>query len=398
MAALDTVAAFMTAEGPAQLLPGVAMIAADDKGNIRYSKSFGSNDKGPVTIDTPMWIASCSKLITTIAFLQSVEKGLVNLDDTVEKILPELAEPDVLQGYDEATGAPLLRKAKNKITFRHLATHSSGLGYDSFDPRLVKWREATKTSSPGPIGDITKMVFPLLFEPGEAWVYGVSIDWLGKAVERLNGNISLGAYFKEHIFEPLGIHHTTFRPNEDAYFRDNLPTEVIRDQAGELTLRKEPFMRRDQVDDVGGNGLFSTASDYIKVLISILKNDKKLLKQQTVDMMFEPHLSAPEGLAAALKVNRYITRGMTNGLSADTKWDFGLGGILAMEETPNRRSKGTLAWSGLPNWCWWIDRERGTCGVSGMQLEPTFDQQALALFGQFETLAWQGFAEQSSGI
>jgi CubicO group peptidase (beta-lactamase class C family) len=89
-----------------------------------------------------MWIASCTKLLATIAVLQCVEKGLLTLDEPVGRVLPELAEPDLLYGFDEASNKPLIRKAKNKITMRQLLTHSSGLAYEWMHPALAKMNEA----------------------------------------------------------------------------------------------------------------------------------------------------------------------------------------------------------------------------------------------------------------
>lgn len=88
-----------------------------------------------------MWFASCTKLLTTVAVLQCVEKGLLNLDEPIGPILPEFANPDIIYGIDETTGAPLLKKAKNKFTMRHLLTHSSGMTYDVMNPNLMKMKE-----------------------------------------------------------------------------------------------------------------------------------------------------------------------------------------------------------------------------------------------------------------
>lgn len=124
------------------MLAGAFLLTPRVAGAIRYSNAFGSTANGPVTVDSTMWIASCTKLVTTVAVLQCVEKGLIKLDDPVAPLLPELADPDVLYGFDENTNAPLMRKAKNKITMRQLLTHSSGLAHDSFHPLLIKWRES----------------------------------------------------------------------------------------------------------------------------------------------------------------------------------------------------------------------------------------------------------------
>ena len=89
-----------------------------------------------------MWIASCTKLMTAICVMQCVEKGLLDLDADVSTILPEWKEPPLLKGFEEGTGKPIIETANNKITLKRLLTHSTGLGYIPFDPRLQQWAKA----------------------------------------------------------------------------------------------------------------------------------------------------------------------------------------------------------------------------------------------------------------
>jgi len=102
---------------------------------------------GPISANNTFWIASCSKLVTTVAVLQCFEKGLVDLDLDVGTILPEWSSPEILTWFDEATGKPLMVKAKEKITLRRLLTHSSGMGYEFFNPELKKWQQWNKDDS-----------------------------------------------------------------------------------------------------------------------------------------------------------------------------------------------------------------------------------------------------------
>jgi CubicO group peptidase (beta-lactamase class C family) len=108
--------------------------------------------------DTTFWIASCTKLLTTICALQNVEQGKLTLDDDVSGILPEWTSPDILTGWDN--GQPQFKKATKKITLRQLLTHSSGMGYDFLSPELAKWREWRGEGVRPGGGDI---VIPILF-------------------------------------------------------------------------------------------------------------------------------------------------------------------------------------------------------------------------------------------
>ncbi|OAX83440.1 hypothetical protein ACJ72_02203 [Emergomyces africanus] len=396
METFNKIAESLTADGPGRVLPGVVMIAANSDGDTLYSKSFGYTAAGPITADTPMWFASCAKLITSVAFMQCVDKGLVDLQENVERILPELSDPDVLYGFDEGTGEPLLRKANKKLTFGHLLTHTSGMGYDNWHPTLLKWRKATKTDPVTNIMKVEKLVYPLLCDPGEGWVYGSGIDWVGKAVERMNGGIKLEEYLKTHICQPLGMQHTTFRPSQSNHIMKNKAESTARTRTGELGATpagSQPPLHPG--DEYGGHGVWSTPSDYITFLTSVLKNDGKLLSPRTLSKIFEPQL--PDNSHLIQHMHSSGTEvGMTNALPGKVTWNHSLAGILTMEDMPNRRLKGSINWHGINNTYWWIDPERGTCGLSATQLSGYLDAQALSLFSQFESMIFQEFGSRSA--
>jgi CubicO group peptidase (beta-lactamase class C family) len=117
-----------------------------------YSKCFGTQSVDPdsplldtpLSIDTTMWVASCTKLMTAIAVLQCVERGLLDLDKDISIILSEWKSPDILLGFEDATGEPVLEKAKGKITLRMLLTHQSGMGYTFKDDKLKQFADYKK--------------------------------------------------------------------------------------------------------------------------------------------------------------------------------------------------------------------------------------------------------------
>jgi CubicO group peptidase (beta-lactamase class C family) len=188
-----------------------------------------------------------------------------------------------------------------------------------------------------------------VYEPGENWEYSVGIDWAGKMVERVNEGLKLGEYMKKNIFEPLGMTSTGFRPEQDVNISSHLCPTTRRTPEGELVPDKL-FAISNPKDDLGGGGLFSSAPDYIKVLISLLKDDGKLLKPETVALMFSPQLSDAKHLvgAATEPLAGYMIRGGVDSAA----WNWGLGGILNMEDVDGVCKKGTMTWGGLPNLFW----------------------------------------------
>ncbi|KAK8170883.1 beta-lactamase/transpeptidase-like protein [Phyllosticta citrichinensis] len=373
------------------VIPGAVVIASNADESFRYENVFGKRsvregeDQSLLKKDAIMWIASCTKLLGTIAALQCVERGQLSLDAPVYDVLPEFKDVDIYTGLDD-DGKPQYKKHTTPMTLRHLLTHSSGICYDMMHPLLQAWR-ASRGEEPSPGGTIASRFYtPLVFEPGSGWMYGPGIDWAGKMVERVNGNTPLEAYMQQHIFGPLGIKDMTFdlstRPDLAARMADMTQRDA---DSGALKGSDRKLNFVDATEAMAGQGLFGCAPEYIRVLQSLLRNDGALLQPGSVDAMFEPHLSAPSkaGLNALLNSSDYINNAM-GGLPKGTDCDWGLGGLLNVEDVPGWRRAHSLSWGGLPNLTWWIDRKAGLCGMFAGQLVPEGDAKAQALAQAFE--------------
>src|SRR6516165_2224305 len=135
----------------AKEIPGVVAVAASGS-EVIYQSAFGKRDLSkddPMTSDSVFWIASMTKAVTTAGAMQLVEQGKLSLDEPIGKLLPDLASPQVLEGFD-AQGEAKLRPAKGAITLRHLLTHTAGFCYDMWNGDMVRYME--KTGLPGIIG------------------------------------------------------------------------------------------------------------------------------------------------------------------------------------------------------------------------------------------------------
>ena len=190
-------------------VPGVVAVAANDRGVI-YEGAFGTRNlaQGPaMTLDTIFRIASMTKAVTSVAAMQFVEQGRLQLDQPVGNILPELSAPQVLEGFDNS-GASRLRPAKRPITLRYLLTHTAGFAYPVWDEALGRYIKASGTP-PGNSGKLASLRLPLVFDPGERWEYGINLDWAGRVVEAVSG-LPLEVYFRQHIFAPLGMSDTDY--------------------------------------------------------------------------------------------------------------------------------------------------------------------------------------------
>ncbi|MDX5313044.1 MAG: beta-lactamase family protein, partial [Rhodococcus sp. (in: high G+C Gram-positive bacteria)] len=185
-------------------VPGVVAMLTDRDGVV-YEGVAGERAAGSgsaMTADTVFAAFSTTKAITGTAALQCVEEGLLDLDAPAARYVPEIGELQVLEGFG-TDGAPLLRAPKRDITTRMLLLHTAGLGYDFFDENYR--RLAEEHGQPSVItGSKAALTTPLLFDPGDRWMYGSNIDWCGLVVEAVRGR-RLGEVMRERIFEPLGM-------------------------------------------------------------------------------------------------------------------------------------------------------------------------------------------------
>jgi CubicO group peptidase (beta-lactamase class C family) len=384
MTALPIIDRLLKSATDAGEVPGVVAMAATPDGPA-YQGAAGKRalPAGPeMTVDSVFWIASMTKAITSTAAMQLVERGKLALDSPIAEVLPELAKPQVLEGFD-AAGEPRLRPAKRPITLRHLITHTAGFGYDIWNPDLLRYEE--KTGTPGIIScENRALTMPLTFDPGDRWDYGINIDWIGKAVERVSGQ-TLGVFFRENLFEPLGMKDTVFKLGDAQRAR----LVGMHERRADGSLAPMPFeIPQEPEFQMGGGGLYGTASDYLAFETMFLKG-RPVLKPETVRAMGENQMGALNVRLLKTAIPAYSNDaeffpGMVK------KW--GLGFMINTERVPGGRSAGSLAWAGLGNTYFWIDPAKRLAGVILMQLVPFADQRALALFAKFENALYTALA------
>ena len=368
-------------------IPGVVAVAATSK-EVTYQGAFGKRDLSKddaMTTDSVFWIASMTKAITAAGAMQLVEQGRLALEAPIGNVLPDLAAPQVLEGFD-AKGEPKLRPARNPITLRHLMTHTAGFCYDLWNGDMVQYM--AKTGTPGIIGcQNAALKTPLTSDPGTRWEYGINIDFVGKAVEAASGK-RLDTYLRDSLFTPLGMTDTGFKIGEAQ--RQRLVGMHVRGPDGSLAAI--PFeLEQNPEFHMGGGGLYSTAGDYIKFTQMILNkgrgNGNQVLRPETVAMMGQNHI----GDLNMTKMTSALPD-FTNDvdLYPDMAKKWGLSFLINTAKTPEGRSPGSLAWAGLANTYYWIDTARDVTGVILMQVLPFADQKCLEAYAGFERGVYAG--------
>jgi CubicO group peptidase (beta-lactamase class C family) len=360
-------------------VPNVVAIAADDKGII-YEGAAGPRAVGrddPVGADNPLRVASMTKPVCTVAALQLVERGNLDLDAPVERYCPEFADLKVLEGFDGAT--PKLRPPASRAIIRHLLTHTSGQPYWFWNVDSAHWHKVTGV----PImttGEAISLTEPLMSDPGTTFQYGLAVDWLGKVVEAVSG-MSLDRYFAENITGPLGMRDTAFVLTDEQRAR-SAPVHR-RGENGKWTVTDYDWNPRPAWWS-GGIALYSTPRDYLtfqRMLLGGGMLDKtKILERSSVDAMFTNQLGLMDFPPLIKTADLMISDDFM--LGPGYKWGFGL--LLNTLQQPGLRAAGSGGWAGICNTYFWVDPASRITGAIYSQFLPFVTPEMLRLYQNFE--------------
>jgi len=345
---------------------GVVAAAATDKGTIFEGAAGG------LKINSVIWIASMTKAITGVAAMQLVERGKLSLDAPASDVLPEIAKKQVLVGI-AADGTVRTRAPTRPITLRHLLTHTSGMGYDTWNADIFRYVKAKGPFKPASMAALST---PLLFDPGEQWQYSISIDWAGLMVEAVSGQ-RLDRYMTEKIFTPLDMGDTGFAISPG--MRPRKAAVHVRKESGGFSATDHELVQTPEVFQ-GGGALYSTVPDYLKFTRALLAGGAPVLRRETVTEMFRNSMN--EGvLCRPLKTQM---PGRSTDMDFVDGMQWGLTFMINPTALPGRRSAGSLTWGGLANSYYWIDPVKKVTGVWATQLLPFYDAKAVAAFEDFE--------------
>ena len=364
-------------------VPGVAA-AITDRNETIYAGAAGSRRLGrdePMTPDSVCAIFSTTKAITGTVCLQLYEQGKLDLDVPAKTYAPAIGELQVIEGF-EANGEPRLRAPKSDVTTRQLLLHQGGFAYDFFNETYN--RLAEERGQPSVITATMKsLTTPMLFDPGTAWEYGTNIDWAGLVCEGITGK-RLGQLMQEGMFEPLGMDDSAFTMTPS--MSERYVTMHNRNPAGTLVPDDEFLL--DQMPEVhmGGHGLHSTALDYAKFIRMWLNDgagpNGRVLRPETVAMaaqngLGEMKIKGLPGVIPTLSNYAEFFPGMPK--------SWGLTFMINDEDAPTGRPAGALAWAGLANLYYWIDRQNGIGGYWATQILPFADPASVGGFLEMET-------------
>ncbi|WRT64919.1 uncharacterized protein IL334_001858 [Kwoniella shivajii] len=349
--------------------PGTVVGVVNKQGESIYLRSVGA--KNSVTgekmeDDTLFWIASCTKMLTGIAAMQLVERGLISLDEPVSKFVPEVAEIEVIT---ESTPTTIkTRKADTPITLRMLLTHTSGWGYSWYNDHILNWVKQNDNEVNGDgfwceLNDKTNE--PLVNEPGTKWEYGINMDWTGITVEKVSGQ-KLGEYLIENVFTPLDIDDSyfDFKDRPDLLKRLS-PMHKWDAETDTYDIRDFPHLLVNPPNHRGGGGLHTTAKSYLTVVSVLLNkgtgpNGTQILKPETVELMFKDHCENIKdkgglGTDAIIKSTDPSRASTDLEMLPGKKKGWGLSFLLNTEDISNGRKAYSAEWGGVANLFWMAD-------------------------------------------
>lgn len=332
-------------------------------------------------------VFSNSKLVTSIAVLQLMEGGKLQLDDAIEHYLPQLARRRVLR--PGATSIDDTEPAQSSITIRQLLSHTSGLSYGLLDHGSTIYKAYVERKVMNAMTPLSAMIdvledLPLTFHPGTKWEYSIATDVLSRLVEVVSG-MRFDAYLKASIFDPLGMHDTGFVVPADkldrltAYYAGSDPANIL--QRGLKRLEKSPYPGAF-VTSVprlsGGGGLISSLHDMVALMRSLMKGGPRLLSDETMALMMQNHL--PEGSGIAFP-----------GVGNVPGKGFGLGGAVTLQPSSidPAGSAGEFEWGGIAGTHWWISPRHQIAGLLMTQRQMSFWHP---FSFEFKRLAYQALA------
>jgi CubicO group peptidase (beta-lactamase class C family) len=268
-------------------------------GHVAYFHSLGNADaeRGtPMADDTIFRIYSMTKPITSIALMGLYEQGKFQLNDPVHRFIPEWEN---LQVYVSGDGERMeARPATQPITFKHLLSHTGGLSYGFTDHPVDKAYGGAQVIRSG--GETLQTLVqrfsdvPLMYNPGEAWMYSYSTDVCGYLVQVISG-VPFDEYLQQTIFEPLGMNDTAFWVKPEKLPR--LAANYIRGADKKLQLIDDPqrstYARQPSFIS-GGGGLTSTTADYLRFAEMLRRggelDGERIIGRRTLELMTRNHL------------------------------------------------------------------------------------------------------------
>ncbi|MDA9594867.1 beta-lactamase family protein [SAR86 cluster bacterium] len=362
-------------------IPYAAYAVTNSKETL-FSGSVGYEDlkkTKPLETNAIFRIASMTKALTTSAFMILAKEKELDLHSPAENYIDNLKSLQVASVENDEI---IYSEPETKVTLHQLLTHTSGFGYDfhheTLSHLLLDKKIVDLLDKEGKF-----LEAPLIEQPGKYWHYGIGLGWIGRIIETLSEQ-SLNDYMTEKLFKPLEMSNTSF--DISTIGEDRLPKIYSIEEDGSLIDISE-LMSSPQIDKFayGGGGVFSCPDDYAKFLRMFLNGGKangenvlsiETVKQMTTNQIGELNVPfQPTFNSSIIAPNEWFP-------GIEKKWGYSF--MINSEDVPNRRTKGSCAWSGIMNTFFWFDQQKDIGGTIMMQIAPCYHEKPKQVLKRFE--------------
>jgi CubicO group peptidase (beta-lactamase class C family) len=367
-------------------LPFVVAMVAHREGVCWQGHAGPAAGPAPVGPDAVFRIFSQTKPIGAAAAMILIDRGELSMETPVASVLPEFDRVRVVERL--GPDGPVLRAPRTTCTLRHLLTHTSGLAYEGLDERMTAFRDAVP--APGAIGTLRNLSgYPMIFDPGEGFAYGVGLDWVGLLIQRVDGR-TVDRFCREELFEPLGMADTVFEPDDR---RHRIPPLRQRTADGGFQIVDMGPPPRPEFYSLG-ICLYGTAADYLRFLRMLLNrgelDGRRVLSERAVDLMLRDQL--PSGVAVPPMRSSDQAWSADIDLFPGTPKTWTAGFLRNERALPGRRAAGSLTWGGIFNTHHWLDPANGVAAVYMTQSLPFVEPRLMARYEEFERAVYRHLA------
>jgi CubicO group peptidase (beta-lactamase class C family) len=353
--------------------------AVGDAYGTKWTGAAGESAPGrKAAPDTVFRVFSMTKAVGSTAAMILMDRGKLDPNSSVEDILPEFSKIQVLEGFDGAT--PRLRAPRKKATVRQLATHTSGFVYEFWNPDIPRYLEAT--GQPTILsGQKASLFYPLAFDPGERWDYGIGIDWLGQVVEAIDGR-KIDRFCRDEILDPLEMVDTRFEVED--HMESRLASASIRGEDGkfgDITIAPPSHPEFYGM----GHCLYSTATDYMRFLRMYLNrgqlDGRRVLSEKAIESLLGNQIGNIE-IGVLKTAAPPITADVELFPGHEKKHSMAF--MRVEEDIPGMRSAGSQFWAGVLNTHFWFDPTKNVAAVILTQSLPFADPRFMGVYEKFE--------------
>jgi methyl acetate hydrolase len=360
----------------------VGMVA--DRGGVLWQGAAGRANAGHAADSTTLFrLFSMTKAITALGALVLVDRGQLSLETPVASVLPEF---DDLRVVDSAgPDGVVLRKPRTQATLRHLMTHTVGFAYASANATMAAYARQVPDLPSIREGTLISLNFPLMFDPGEGWTYGIGPDWVGRMVSAVDGR-PIDRFYQEEVLDPLGLKETLF---EVGALRERLADVHRRESGGEFVAVEHAPPSHPEVYGMG-QALYGTAADYVRFLRMVLNGGEldglRLVRPETFELYLTNQIGdVPIGPLPATMPHLSAEVDLFPG----TRKSHTAGFMRFEEGIPGMRAAGSLGWAGVLNTHYWIDRKNDVAAVLMTQSLPFCEPRFMRVWADFERAVYR---------